>query len=105
MDVKRIRKIHNRSRSTLTSGFSISKISLFKSIENNHYAYRGKTCMKKFCECLGEYAIETIVSRKKKTKVINKKTSRNHTKISKYVIFIKKKLEINVLKIIKISES
>ena len=80
MDVKRILKIHNRSRSTLTSDFSMSKI-LFKSIENNHYAYRGKTCMKKFCESLGEYAIETIVSRKKKNKVINKKTSRNRTKI------------------------
>ena len=31
------------------SGFSLSTISSFKSIENKHDVYRGKDCMKKFC--------------------------------------------------------
>ena len=32
------------------SGFSMSTISSFKSIENKHDVYRAKDCMKKFCE-------------------------------------------------------
>ena len=34
----------------IPSGFSISTISSFISIENTHNVYRGKNCMKKFCE-------------------------------------------------------
>ena len=30
--------------------FSMPTISSFRSIENKHDAYRGKDCMKKFCE-------------------------------------------------------
>ena len=33
----------------IPSGFSMSKISLFKIIECKHDVYRGKDCMKKFC--------------------------------------------------------
>ena len=36
------------------SGFSMSTISSFKSIENKHNMYRGKDCMKTFCEFLRE---------------------------------------------------
>ena len=32
------------------SVFSISTIYFFRSIENKHYVYRGKDCMKKYCE-------------------------------------------------------
>ena len=32
----------------IPSGFSMSLISLFRSIENKHDVYRGKDCMKKF---------------------------------------------------------
>ena len=32
----------------IPSGFSMSTISLFRSIENKHDVYRGKDCMKKF---------------------------------------------------------
>ena len=32
----------------IPSGFSMSTISSFRSIENNHDVYRGKDCMKKF---------------------------------------------------------
>ena len=37
----------------IPSGFSMSTISSFRSIENRHDAYGGKYCMK-FCEFLGE---------------------------------------------------
>ena len=33
-------------------GFSISAISSFRSRENKHDVYRGKDCMKRFCEYL-----------------------------------------------------
>ena len=32
----------------IPSGFSMSTISSFRSIENNHDVYRGKDCMKRF---------------------------------------------------------
>ena len=40
--------------------FSMSTISSFRSIENKHEVYRGKVCMKKFCEFLWEHAIKII---------------------------------------------
>ena len=40
------------------SGFSMSTISSFRSIENKHDVYRGKDCMKKFCEFLREHAMK-----------------------------------------------
>ena len=36
----------------IPSGFSMSTILSFKTIENKHDVYRGKDCMKKFCESL-----------------------------------------------------
>ena len=53
----------------------MSTISSFKSIENKHDAYRGRDCMKKFCEYLREHAMEIITFIKKKNKVINKKAA------------------------------
>ena len=40
------------------SGFSMSRILSFRRIENKHYVYRGKDCMKKFCESLRNHAIK-----------------------------------------------
>ena len=34
----------------ILSGFSMSSVSLFRSIENKHDVYRGKDSMKKICE-------------------------------------------------------
>ena len=34
----------------ILSGFSMSSVSLFRSIENKHEVYRGKDSMKKICE-------------------------------------------------------
>ena len=50
----------------IPSGFSMSTPSSRRSIENKSDAYRGKYCMKKFCEFLKEYAMKTINFKKKK---------------------------------------
>ena len=44
----------------ISTGFSMSKLSYFRSIENKHDVYRGKDCMRKFCEFLREDAIKAI---------------------------------------------
>ena len=49
----------------IPSGFSMFIISSFRSIENKHDVYRGKYCMKKFCEFLRKCAM-TIINFKKK---------------------------------------
>ena len=41
----------------ISPGFSISTILSFRRIENKHDVYRGKDCMKKFCEFLRKHAI------------------------------------------------
>ena len=48
------------------SGFSIFTISSFRSIENKHHVYRGKDCMKKFCEFLREDTMNITNFKKKK---------------------------------------
>ena len=53
-------------------GFSMSTISSFRSIENKHDIYRGKDCMKKFCEFLREHAMKIINFKKKKMKLSTK---------------------------------
>ena len=55
------------------SGFSISVISSFRSIENKHEVYRGKDCMKRICEFLREHTMKII---NLKNEVINKRAAR-----------------------------
>ena len=50
----------------------MSTISSFRSIENKHDVYRGKYCMKKFCESLREHAMKIINFKKKKTRLLTK---------------------------------
>ena len=50
----------------------MSKISLFKSIENKNDVYRGKDCQKKFCESLRENAMKKINFKKRKMKSLTK---------------------------------
>ena len=50
----------------IQSGFSMSTISSFRSIENKHDVYRGKDCMKKFCEFLREHTMKIINFKEKK---------------------------------------
>ena len=53
-------------------GFSMSTICLFRSIENKYNLYRGKDCMKKFCEFLREHAMKIINFKKKKMNLLTK---------------------------------
>ena len=55
------------------SGFSISVISSFRSIETKHEVYRGKDCMKRICEFLREHTMKII---NLKNEVINKRAAR-----------------------------
>ena len=50
----------------------MSATSSFKSTENNHDLYRGKDCMKKFCESLREQAKKTINFKTKNIKLLTK---------------------------------
>ena len=47
----------------IPSAFSTFTIFSFKSIENKHDVYRGKDCMKKFCESLRKHAMKIINSK------------------------------------------
>ena len=61
----------------------MSTIYSFKRLENKHDVYRGKDCVKKFCESLREHAMERINFEKKKMKLLAKEqqTSYENTKI------------------------
>ena len=54
----------------ISSGFSISIISSFKSIENKNDVYRDKDCMKKFYRFLRDSALKIINSKKKNMKLL-----------------------------------
>ena len=62
----------------ISSVFSISTISSFRSIENKHDVYRGKDCMKKFCESLREQAMKIINFKKKKRKLLTEEQQESH---------------------------
>ena len=44
----------------ISSGFSMSTITSFRTIENKHDVYSGKHLMKKFCKSLREHAMKII---------------------------------------------
>ena len=44
----------------IPSSFPMSTISSFKSIQNKHDIYRGKDCVKNFCEFLREHTVKII---------------------------------------------
>ena len=52
----------------IPSGFSMSTISSFRSIENMHDVYRGRDCIKKFRAFSREHAMKIINFKKKKMK-------------------------------------
>ena len=64
-----------------------------KSIENKHDIYRGKDCMKNFCESLKKQAVKKINSKKKTMKLLT-----DHMKTQKSVEFGKKNLKISIWK-------
>ena len=62
----------------IPSGFLISTISLFRSIENKHGAYRGKYCVKKFFESLREHSIKITNFKKKIMKLLTKEQQESY---------------------------
>ena len=59
----------------IPSGFLMSTISPFRSMENKHDVYRDKDCMKKLSEFLREHTMK-IIDLKKRNEVINKRVAR-----------------------------
>ena len=56
----------------ILSGFSMPTISSFRSIEKKHDVYRGKNCIKKFCEFFRDHAMKVINFKKRKMKLLTK---------------------------------
>ena len=77
--------------------FSVSIISLFRSIESKHGVYRGKDCIKKFCESLREHAMKIINFKKKKMKLLTKKQQESYEN-AKICYICKEKFEKEYLK-------
>ena len=62
----------------IPSGFSLSAISSFRSIENKHDVYRGKDYMKEFYEFLSKHAMKIINFKKKKMKLLTKEQQESY---------------------------
>ena len=62
----------------IPSGFSMSTISSFRSIENKLDLYRSKDCMNMFCESLREHSMKIISFKKKKMKLLTKKQQESY---------------------------
>ena len=71
----------------------MATITSFRSIKNKHDVYRGKNCMKKFCESLRARAMKIILKRKK-MKLLTKEQQESYENAKK-----KKKLKINISEI------
>ena len=81
----------------ISSGFSTSTISSFRNIENKHDVYRGKDCMKKFCESLREQIIKIINFKKKKIKLLTKEQQESYEN-AKICYICKEKFQNKYLK-------
>ena len=66
----------------------MSTISSFKDIENKPDVYKGKDCMKKFCESLREYAMKMINFKKKKMKLLTKEQQESSENANAKVCYI-----------------
>ena len=62
----------------IPSGFSMSTISSFRSIENTHDVYKGKDCMQKFCEFLREHAMKINTFKNKEMKLLTKEQQESY---------------------------
>ena len=56
----------------------MSKRSLFRRIEHKHDVYRGKDCMKEFCEYLREYAMKIINFKNNKMELLTKEQQESY---------------------------
>ena len=77
--------IRKNLRKIIPSGFSMSTISLFRSIENKHDIYRGKDCITKFSGFLREHPTKIINFKKKKMKLLTKEQQELYGKAKIYI--------------------
>ena len=79
----------------------MSTILSFKKIENQHDVYRGRDCMKTFCESLSEHTMKMINFKKKKIKLLTKRQQESYENAKIYYISKNKlKKKISNIKII-----
>ena len=57
--------------------------------------YRGKGCMKKFCEFLREHAVKIISFKENKMKLLTKEQQESYEN-AKICLFVKKNLKISI---------
>ena len=81
----------------IPSWFLMSTISSSRTIENKHDAYRGKDCLKKFCEFLKKHAMKRTNFKKKKMKFLTKEQQESYEN-AKICYICKEKLENKYLK-------
>ena len=79
----------------ITSAFSMSTISSFRSIENKHDLYRGKDCIERFCEFVSENAMKIIGFKKIKLEIVPKDWQKSYGN-AKICHISKENLKINV---------
>ena len=72
----------------------MSRISAFDHIENKYTLYRGKDCMKKFCESLREHKKIIIDFEKRRILPLMKEELKSHQDV-KNVIFVEKEASLN----------
>ena len=75
----------------------MSTISSFKSIENKHDEYKGKYCIKKFCESLREHSMRIINFKKKTMKLLTKEQQELYQN-AKICYLCKEKFEIKYVR-------
>ena len=81
----------------IPSDFSMSTRSSFRRIENKHYVYRGKYCMKRSCEFSREHAMKILNFKKKKMKLLSKEQQGSYGN-AKIGYICKEKIENKYLK-------
>ena len=81
----------------IPSGFSMSTISSFRSIENKHDVYKVKIVWKSFLEFLREHAIKIINFKKKKVQLLTNEQQQSYEK-AKICYICKEKFENKYLK-------
>ena len=84
-------------RKHISLGFSMSLTSSFRSIRNKHNVYRGKDCMKKFCEflILKRAGTKIIHFEKEKMELLTKEKQESN-EIAKICYICKDKFETNI---------
>ena len=62
----------------ILSSFSMYTILPFANIENKHDAYRGKDCMKKFCQSLSKNRMKILILKRKKIELLTKEHQKTY---------------------------